>query len=462
MRGLVKWRAVEFRLLLFYCLLLLSLGGLFSMFTVASFDRFEKEALRTDVEDRAGEIWAIGGGLLNQPEVLRELLERRFSPEMQNRFIRLSTGGHVIYQSGPPVSREFDPRTVPLPARTREADGRNYGALYVVAMDFRQPDHRVVTVESGQSTVFVETPRDNLISSLLLGLPVLLAFAALGGYFLMRQAWAPLSHMIRAAEAITFNDPHNRLPLAGTGDRIDVLAQALNRMLDRLDSTYQHASRFSADAAHELRTPLAIVRGELEFIAGKADLRGDVRAAVTSIGDEVRRLTDMTSDLLTIAHLDSMGGKKEHASVDLAALATETIEQMYLLAEEKHIRLEVPTSPPAWVSGDRNRLKQVLVNLLDNAIKYTPEGGEVEVQIQSLGSVVQLTVRDTGIGIPVEHHEDVFQRFFRISTNRGQKGAGLGLSIARSICQAHGGTLTAHSISGSGSEFRLELPIERI
>ncbi len=109
-RGLVKWRAVEFRLLLFYCLLLLALGGLFSMFTVVSFDRFEKEALRTDVEDRAGEIWTIGGGLLNQPEVLRELLERRFSPEMQNRFIRLSTGGHVIYQSGPPVSHEFDPR----------------------------------------------------------------------------------------------------------------------------------------------------------------------------------------------------------------------------------------------------------------------------------------------------------------------------------------------------------------
>ncbi len=110
----------------------------------------------------------------------------------------------------------------------------------------------------------------------------------------------------------------------------------------------------------------------------------------------------------------------------------------------------MPTSPPAWVSGDRNRLKQVLVNLLDNAIKYTPEGGAVDVRIQSLGGVVQLAVRDTGIGIPVEHHEDVFQRFFRISTDRGHRGAGLGLSIARSICQAHGGTLTAHCHSGLG------------
>jgi signal transduction histidine kinase len=460
-RGLVKWRAVEFRLLLFYCLLLLALGGLFSMFTVVSFDRFEKEALRTDVEDRAGEIWTIGGALLDQPDVLSELLERRFSPEMQNRFIRLSRNGHVLYQSGPPVSRDFDPRTVPLPSRHHPLDGRNHGALYVVAMDFRQSDHEVVTVESGQSTVFVETPRDSLISSLLLGLPILLALAALGGYFLMRQAWAPLSHMIRAAEAITFNDPHNRLPLAGTGDRLDGLAQALNRMLDRLDSTYQHASRFSADAAHELRTPLAIIRGEVEFIAERAELRGELRVAVTSICDEVRRLTDMTSDLLTIANLDSMSGKKEHASVDLTGLASETIEQMNLLAEEKHIRLEAPMSAAAWVSGDRNRLKQVLVNLLDNAIKYTPEGGSVDVQIQSQGRVVQLAVRDTGIGIPARHHEDVFQRFFRVSTDRGQKGAGLGLSIARSICQAHGGTLTVQSTPGSGSEFRLELPVER-
>jgi signal transduction histidine kinase len=159
--------------------------------------------------------------------------------------------------------------------------------------------------------------------------------------------------------------------------------------------------------------------------------------------------------------MDSVWGKKEHASVDLTQLTTDTIEQMHLLAEEKGLALQVHTSSPAFVSGDSNRLKQVLVNLLDNAIKYTPSGGTVEVSVQPVGGMVQLSVRDNGIGIPAEHHEDIFRRFFRMSTDRGQTGAGLGLSIARSICQAHGGSLNVSSTSGEGSEFRMELPLER-
>lgn len=431
------------------------------MFTVASFDRFEEESIRTDVRNRAQEIWVIGNRVLDQPQMLHDLLERRFSPGMQNRFIRLTADGELLYQSTPPDSREFDPATIPMPEWHHSREGTYYGSLFVLTTEFRAPDGRIVTIESGQSTSFARTIRQNLISSLLLGLPVLLAFTALGGYFLMQQVWAPMSHMIRAAEAITFNDPHNRLPLANTGDRIDVLAQALNRMLDRLDSAYHHASRFSADAAHELRTPLAIIRGELEFIAGQPDLKDETRDSLVSISAEVRRLAEMTDHLLTLANMDSMWGKKEHASVDLTELTGETIDQMNLLAEEKGIRLKVRASPSARVSGDRNRLKQVLVNLLDNAIKYTPAGGAVDVEIQSHMDLVQLVVRDSGIGIPTEHHENIFRRFFRMSTDRGARGAGLGLSIARSICQAHGGTLNVQSALGIGSEFRVELPTER-
>jgi signal transduction histidine kinase len=457
----VKWRTFEFRLLSFYCLLLLALGSAFSLFTLDSFDRFEKETIRSDVENRAQEIWSLASGLIDEPAQLRELLERRFGAGAQNRFIRLSSAGAVIYESGRPSNQEFDPRSIPLPVPGTRREPLEFGNLHVVTRAFELPDGRTIFVESGQSTEFVRTIRSNLISSFLFGLPVLLACAALGGYFLVRQAWTPLSHMIRAAEAITFNDPHNRLPLAGTGDRIDVLGQALNRMLDRLDSAYQHANRFSADAAHELRTPLAIIRGELELIATQSELRPEARESLGSVLDEVRRLADMSENLLTIASMDSMWGKKVHASVDLLEVATETIEQMNLLAEEKCIRLAISKSEPAFVSGDRNRLKQVLVNLLDNAIKYTPEGGEVAVELHAIEGRARLFVTDTGIGIPTEHLDDIFSRFFRLSTDRGAHGAGLGLSIARSICHAHGGTLTVDSVPGQGSRFCMDLPIER-
>jgi signal transduction histidine kinase len=463
MQRLVNWRAAEFRLLAFYCILLLALCGAFLAFTVQSFDQFETQSVTSEVKNRATEIWDMGDALLDRPAELRDILERRFSPASHNRFIRIVSDGHVMYQSGKPADGGFDPDRVPMPDARSVAprNGQHFGNLFVYLKTFKAADGRVVAIQSGRSVELAQIIRHNLVSSLLLSLPILLLSTAVGGYFLVRRAWAPLGDMIRAAEAITFNDPHNRLPLSGTGDRIDGLGQALNRMLDRLDSAYQHANRFSADAAHEIRTPLAIIRGELEMVAAKPGLSLEVQDSLESISDEVRRLADMAENLLTIASLDSMWGKKAHASVDLSALAFETSEQMNLLAEEKQIDLTIHADGPVFVAGDRNRLKQVLVNLLDNAIKYTPERGRVEIEICSQRERACLSVRDTGIGVPAEHLEDIFRRFFRLSTDRGLRGTGLGLSIARAICQAHGGTLTAHHLTRTGTEFRLELPAER-
>jgi len=232
-------------------------------------------------------------------------------------------------------------------------------------------------------------------------------------------------------------------------------------MLDRLDSAYQHASRFSADAAHELRTPLSIIRGELEFIAREPGLSSEVRASLASSLDEAVRLGEMAENLLTLSRMDSVWGKHEHARVDLLALAQETLAQLSLLAEEKNVHLHEPQGHAVFVSGDRGRLKQVLVNLIDNAIKYTPEGGHVHVALAVHAARARLTVTDTGVGIPAGQLDDIFRRFYRISTGRGITGSGLGLSIARSICQAHGGTLTVRSEVGVGSSFSVELPAER-
>jgi signal transduction histidine kinase len=266
--------------------------------------------------------------------------------------------------------------------------------------------------------------------------------------------------MINAAESYSFNDPHNRLPLVGTEPRIEALGLALNRMLDRLDNAYDHVSRFSADAAHELRTPLTIIRGELELVADEAKSSPNLERAISNSLEEMNRLTGMVDSLITLSRMESLWGRHTHPRIALLSLADETVEQMNLLAEEKSITLTKPEGDPALgVTGDRDRLKQVLVNLIDNAIKYTPEGGEVRVKVTASGQKAQLKVQDTGIGVDPAHHVRIFDRFYRVSTDRGEAGAGLGLAIVRSICHAHGGTVAINSTAGKGSAFVVELPL---
>jgi signal transduction histidine kinase len=265
--------------------------------------------------------------------------------------------------------------------------------------------------------------------------------------------------MINAAETYTFNDPHKRLPMIGTEPRIEALGLALNRMLDRLDGAYSHVSRFSADAAHELRTPLTIIRGELELVASGERLPSDVDHAISNALEEMTRLSSIVDSLITLSRMESLWGKQAHAAVDLQALAAETIEQMNLLADEKRIVLNPPSGPAVIVAGDRDRLKQVLVNLIDNAIKYTPPEGQVSVETGTEGDMGFVTVEDSGIGIDLGHHERVFDRFYRVSTDRGDVGAGLGLAIVKSICHAHGGSVSLRSVPEIGSCFKVEIPL---
>jgi signal transduction histidine kinase len=229
-------------------------------------------------------------------------------------------------------------------------------------------------------------------------------------------------------------------------------------MLERLDAAYQHASRFSADAAHELRTPISIMRGELELLAGQKGLAPETQGAIGSILEEAARLSQIVGNLMALSYLDGVAGKRAHIPLDLFALAAETIEHMRLVAEEKGIIIEGPVGRVAVTAGDRGRLKQVLVNLLDNAIKYTQPGGRIRVAVSAGGGTAFLRVSDTGIGIAGEHLPHIFDRFFRVSTDRGEIGAGLGLAIVRSICAAHGGRVTVDSTLGSGSTFTVELP----
>lgn len=454
----MNWRSISFRLVALYCGLLLVLGLSFSLFTVFSFERYTEVSTRTVITARTTELWGIIGGAIGNSAEVSTLIEQRFSPADQNRFFLVNVDGRTIYRSGNPADGSFDPSRLPFLDASLGPRYLNDGAVFLYSQRFAMPDGRAVTIETGQSDLFARDLEDSLVTSLVIGLPLVLLTAAVASYVLIRRALSPVEVMIQAAEAISFSNPRNRLPRLGTGDRVEALGLALNRMLDRLDSAYQHANRFSSDAAHELRTPLAIIQGELEFAMARGGFAGEVESALSNVLDEVGRLSKIIDSLLMLSRMDHPSGQRGYASLDLHALAAETIDQMQLLAAEKRVTLKGPTGAKAMVLADRDRLKQVMVNLFDNGIKYNVAGGHVVVDVGAGPGVVRLTVSDSGIGIAPENLDYIFDRFYRVSTNRGEVGAGLGLAIVKSICHAHGGSISATSRTGVGTTFCVTLP----
>jgi signal transduction histidine kinase len=249
--------------------------------------------------------------------------------------------------------------------------------------------------------------------------------------------------------------------VAQTGDELQRLSLALNRMIERLDGAFQHSRRFVADASHELRTPLTVLQGELESLVQQPQFTADWRDRVGSALEEVDRLAHIVEGLFAISRLDAGEAAAEWVPLDLTQLTAATADQMSLLAEDKGINVACDAGPSVWVKGDRARLKQLVVNLLDNAIKYTAQGGAIALTVETQNSKAVLEVSDNGIGIPPEALPRVFERFFRVdeARSREQGGAGLGLCIVKSICTAHNGHVDVSSSPGAGSRFRVELPL---
>jgi signal transduction histidine kinase len=313
----------------------------------------------------------------------------------------------------------------------------------------------------GAPTDEIEQALHGLLMALLYGLPVVILIVSTGGYVLVRRALQPVEHIRATAEKITFGNLSNRLPTVMTGDAIEHLSVTLNQMINRLENSYEQASRFSADASHELRTPLTIMRGELEAMAHQKDLPKHLQERLGSVLEETERLSHITESLFAISRLDAGEAMVEHRLCDLAALAQSTAEQMSLLAEEKQIALHIDTPQLVTVIGDAARLKQVVVNLLDNAIKYTPNAGRVDLKVTATSSrKAVLEVSDNGSGIPADALPHVFTRFYRADKvrSRDMGGAGLGLSIVQSIVQAHGGTVEIFN-NIQGITCRVELPL---
>ncbi len=390
-------------------------------------------------------------------------IRARYAPENYDRFIRLTRMDKgIVYASGRAAT--FDPSGLASPppqAGRRYARLADGNVLLVVAAIYQVPSGPVYLVESGGPMQPIETVLRQLLVMLLLGIPIVLLVAMGGGYILVGRAMGPMVQVARSAELITLHSLNEQLPIAPTGDELEQLSLALNRMISRLREAFQQSQRFMADASHELRTPLAALRGELEHALEQASARPELRDKIGSALEEVDRLGKIVQTLLAISRLDAGEAQQEWRPFDLARLAAETAGQMYLLADDKGISFNCNVDGEARVEGDRARIKQVVVNLLDNAIKYTPQGGSVHLNVRSREAHAVLEVADTGIGIPAAALPHVFDRFYRVDDARSRDagGAGLGLAIVKSICTAHGGRVEVESQEGKGSVFRVELPL---
>jgi len=384
-----------------------------------------------------------------------------FAPEASGRFVRVArTSGEVLYQSGPPVDQSFDPQQVSAPRQAtgtrkeRQRDGTELIIATVVT-------DRGVVVETGESLAPALSELGRLLVSLALAFLVVAAVALGGGVVLVRRALRPIEEITRSAESITSRNLSERLPMPSSGDEFEHLSQALNRMIARLDDAFQHNQRFLADASHELRTPLTVLRSELEAMVRGDELALDMRETAGNLLDEVERLARIVENLFALSRLDAGQAHGEHVRFDFAKLVATTSEQMCLLAEDKGLTITCETPVPVPVEGDRARLKQVIVNLLDNAIKYTPAAGAIRLSVRAVAHEAVFDVEDTGIGIPPEAQAHVFDRFFRVDAARGREvgGAGIGLSIVKAICSLHHGRVEVRSEPGHGSRFRVLLPL---
>jgi signal transduction histidine kinase len=300
-----------------------------------------------------------------------------------------------------------------------------------------------------------------------------LLIASVGGHFLARKSLAPVVAMSEKAARMGAQNLHERLPVLNPRDELGYLASTFNDLLERLTRSLEQQRRFMADASHELRSPVSIIRGEAEVALSQTRAPEEYRGSLAIALDEARRLSQIVDDLFTLARADAGQYPLRPRDFYLEELAVECVRAVRSMAAARGITLSYKPDAEMPVHGDEALVRRLMMNLLDNAIKYTPEGGKINVACARSGSEYSLTVRDSGPGIPPEAQEKIFERFFRLDPARTQDrrelgtaetpapattGAGLGLAIARWIAEAHHGRLLLLHSDASGSTFAAFLP----
>jgi heavy metal sensor kinase len=292
-------------------------------------------------------------------------------------------------------------------------------------------------------------------------LPLLVLLASFLGYWLSGRSLAPVNRIIETAGLIGARNLSSRLEVPKPRDELRRLTETLNAMLARIEASFKSITQFTADASHDLRTPVAVIRATAEITLRKPRAQEEYRRALSTILETSVDTSELLENLLTLARADAGAAGMEMRPLDLAAHVQKARERAALLGLEKALDVTATTPrEPVWVRADAIAIDRLLLILLDNAVKYSPSGGRCEIALSQSETHAQITVRDSGEGIPESELKNIFDRFYRIDRVRSRNtgGAGLGLAIARWIAEMHGGTIAAESTLGAGSEFQIKLP----
>jgi len=454
--GTVVVVMVTFSLLLFYSLRRSLLAGTDEALRNAAHDI--SAALREEHDEAVG-------------EVVSEYVTEKHRAGQVQVVVRPASG--PLEQVLAAVAGEPAAESLPLTAAARatalagsaslETSGPVRGSAWRT-LTFAARDSRIqYVIQVGMSLKSATETLRRLAMTLLVSVPLLLVVLAIFGYFFIRGAFQPVQRMVATVRSIRADDLSCRVVDVESPDEIGELAATFNAMLGRIERAFDEVRQFSSDAAHELKTPLTALRGEMEVALRKEREPAEYRAVLASGLEEAAKLERIVDDLLLLARTDASGRTLLNEPVALDEVVLEAHEETRKLAERMGISLVLNKLDEVGIRGNALLLRRLLVNLIDNGIKYNRPGGNVSVTLglESEGNEARLVVEDTGIGIPAEALPHLFDRFYRVDKARSRDvgGTGLGLAIVKRVAEAHGGTVTAESKPGKGSRFTVALPV---
>ena len=461
---MIVLRSVRLRLTLWYVLLLAVILAAFSAGIYLLLQNNLYDNLDDSIRNRANTFLDVIQYEAGQPTLAGSVSSD--DPNAGESFVRVfdASGRMTFDNSAAAGDLPIDSRAVDRALRgqtsTRTATVGDE-TMRVRTLPIERDDGMGGVLEVGQSQDDVSDTLQALLLILAVAYPVTLAVASFGGVFLAGRVLTPIDSLTRLARRISAEDLSQRLDLDLPDDELGRLARTFDDMIERLDDAFRRQRQFTADASHELRTPLTAIKGQAEVALSKPRDAAAYREVLQAVNEEVDRLIRMVGSLLTLARADA--GQIPIASelVNLGDLVTAAVEQVRPMAERRQLALGVAPGPAVTLYADEDLLLQLLLNLLDNAVKYTPPGGTVIAGWGIDGDRAELWVRDSGIGIAEEDSERVFDRFYRVdkARSRTQGGAGLGLSICRWIAEAHGGSISVQSEPSQGAAFTVRLPL---